>query len=214
MEVVFFLNKHCEECIILPMQHELNQELDNWYLAVSSLVSQDLPINHRSAYHLLEGRWLICKIWCHGSLRGDQGYDDCTEMIRRELKLLQELMATGAPKSTFEIGFPPLLHFLFTKCKNLNLRLAALAFFREKCFTLDTLWDFMVIYETAQRRVENEHDLVLGSEWTQSIDLEMMPPKKKTALTRTAWVSETQHICLWVLVVLDVSEDVRGAILL
>ncbi|KAJ5671842.1 hypothetical protein N7507_000969 [Penicillium longicatenatum] len=212
MEVVYFVNKHCEEAIILPMQHEINEELDNWFQAVSGLVSQDLPVLQRAAYHMLEARWLICKIWCHGSLNGDQGYNDCTQMFRRELELLQELMAMGAPKSTFEIGVPPLLHFLFTKCKDLNLRLSALALFREKCFTPDTLWDFMVIYETAQRRIENEHDLVLGSEWSRAIDLDIMPAKKKTALTRTAWVSETQYLCPWVLVVLDVSEDVRGAI--
>lgn len=114
MEVVFFVNRHCEESIIQPMQHELNQELDNWYLAVSSLVSQDLPLHHRSAYHMLEARWLVCKIRCHGSLHGDQGYADCTEMFRRELELLQELMAMGAPKSTFEIEVPPLLHFLMS----------------------------------------------------------------------------------------------------
>ncbi|KAJ5525492.1 hypothetical protein N7494_012142 [Penicillium frequentans] len=95
-----------------------------------------------------------------------------------------------------------------------SLRLSALVLFKEKCFTPYTLWDFMVIYETAQRRIEKEHDLILESESAQSMDLEMIPAKKKTALTRTAWVSETQYLCPWVLVVLDVSEDVRGAILL
>ncbi|KAJ5771682.1 C6 zinc finger protein [Penicillium odoratum] len=212
MEVVYFVNKQCEESIILPAQYELNHELDNWFLAVSGLVSQDLPILERAAFHMLEARWLICKIWCHGSLYGDQGYDDCTDMFRRELELLRELMAMGAPKSTFEIGVPPLLHFLFTKCKDLNLRLSALALFMEKCFTPDTFWDFRVIYENSQRRIEQEHDMVLGSEWAQSIDQETMLPKKKSALTRTAWVSKIQYLCPWALVVLDVSEEVRGVI--
>ncbi|KAJ5993718.1 C6 zinc finger protein [Penicillium sp. IBT 35674x] len=133
-------------------------------------------------------------------LYSDQGYDDYTEMFWRELKLLQEFMVMGALKSTFEIGVPPLLHFPFTKCKNLDLQLSALALFREKWFTPHTLWDFMVIYETAQRRIEKEQDLVLGSEWSQSIDLGMIPERKKTALTRTAWVSETPYICPWVIV--------------
>lgn len=130
---------------------------------------------------MLEARWLIYRIWCHGSLHGDQGNNDYTEMLRREVELV-------------------------------SLRLSALVLFKEKCFTPYRLWDFMVIYETAQRRIEKEHDLILESESAQSMDLEMIPAKKKTALTRTAWVSETQYLCPWVLVVLDVSEDVRGAI--
>lgn len=75
----------------------------------------------------------------------------------------QEGVCAHPAKFVFEIGFTPLLYFVTIKCRQLNLRLAALSLLQKLGVSHESLWNLDAMVYMARRIVEEEHGIDLAT---------------------------------------------------
>jgi hypothetical protein len=145
---------------VVDEQRALQQDLDSWRAAFDRLQT---PVDLQLTHHVLETRWLVCKIWAATCLSPsetiyDEHVDDFTRIVDIA-RLVQTHAAWVHHKFMFVMGFCPLLYFVVAKCRILKLRRAALSLLRELSCVREALWDADTLYAIGERIVEIEHRL-------------------------------------------------------
>lgn len=182
----------------------LNKDFEDWSNAVARLKNKDPLSVQMDTYKLLEARWLVCKIWTRNgsSPNGALGSE-------KEFKRIVEIACNvsggkdGPEKSPF--GFPALLYFVLMQSRTLELRLVALSIFEDNCLSDNMLWDAELLYQSAKKAIEEDHNISLDAQLDRRDDSGGPVPIK-----RPGQILQTQQtLCSWVVVVMDACSDLR-----
>ncbi|KAJ5709738.1 hypothetical protein N7493_010029 [Penicillium malachiteum] len=209
-DILFFMNRSPRDVTILPDHQALNKGLDTWSFVVAGLIaSDDCPLVDVAMRNTLEARSLICNIMTMQSIHGDEAFRKCETEFTRILEIAADFEKMGAPKFIVEIGFPPLLQFVFKKCKALDLRLAALALFKTACCSSKALFDCQGIYKMAKRQIERDHQVKLEPDWAVRDARgwrSFLNEARRTSLGKNHWQNSKGP---WVFRVLNAREKLR-----
>ncbi|KAJ6110736.1 C6 zinc finger domain protein [Penicillium sp. IBT 16267x] len=151
-------------------QQALNNELDSWAHDAIQLGCQHSQSDPYENHHklMLETRWLACKIWTNlGSSAIEQ--QSRKNSSRRIFEILTGIfgMSAASPVDTMDIvGLERISHHILLESRDLDLRLAILDRFRERLYFSGGISGFQMLYATAKRAIEDDHGIVLGSEWS------------------------------------------------
>ncbi|KAJ5611932.1 hypothetical protein N7528_009037 [Penicillium herquei] len=209
-DILFFMNRSPRDTTILPDHDALSKGLDTWSFVVAGLVaSDDCPLVDVAMRNTLEARSLICNIMSMQSIYGDEAFHKCETEFVRILEIAADFEKMGAPKFIVEIGFPPLLQFVFKKCKALDLRLAALALFKTACCTSRAVFDCQGIYRTAKKQIERDHRVKLETGWAVKDNRGwrgFLNESRRTSFGKNHWQNSKGT---WVFGVLNAREKLR-----
>lgn len=137
--------------------------------------SQDAKASYLGT--LMKG--LVSKIWVAGTLdKTEMGYDNQLASFKAVVDAAEEIISllppvqTLYPKSkfTFGMGYMPLLYLVVIKCRNLDIRRAALRAMVSLAICQENLWDLSVMSATGRRVIELEHGINL-----EAFDREELP---------------------------------------
>lgn len=193
---------------IQSIQRELNNSLDSWaHHAIHSSrhLSQPDQFDYRLKL-MLETRWLVCKIWTNlgSSIIEQQSHNDSTQRLCEILITIYGIN-TAIPVDAMDfIGFERILHLILLNSRDLNLRLAILDRLRERFYFGGGISDFQMLYSTAKRAIEDDHGIVLGSEWNMVGSNQNM-----SGMENVAHSGKAQFCTFWVFVCLAIGERLR-----
>lgn len=119
----------------------------------------------------------VCQIWLDIAFEADEMCYDChTAAFRRIVDAATVLKSANAnanastttpsddknnPTFVFETGLTPMLHFVATKCRHLDMRLEALRLIKAVGKPRENLWEANQMYALARRVIELEHGVRL-----------------------------------------------------
>jgi hypothetical protein len=153
---------------ILEMQNKILQSLELWRSGIAKLQHRRSLSEERDiTYCNLLMRHDVCLIWTRMALAVDEvPYDNYIDtfrsLIRQAALLGPNLGREGANCGfSFEMGLLPLMYFVVMKCRDLPIRLEALAIMRQYGATREVLWDIDTMFLVARRFVEIEHEVAL-----------------------------------------------------
>ncbi|KAJ5734881.1 C6 zinc finger domain-containing protein [Penicillium malachiteum] len=201
--------------LLLSQVRQLDRDLDVWSQAFT-LVKGDhdpRPI-HGPICQVLEARWLICKMWISQS-PGDRSVPSPSHDYQGlEFQRITDLafgVARFEAKDSVGViigaGFPAVLHFLIIRSRSLELRLAALSLFKEKCcLEIYATWDSKLLYTAAKTALEEEHGILLGSEWVVGDEWDFERLLRAKTLRRQAMFKRAHFLCPWAVVMIDACE--------
>lgn len=152
-------------------QSRLVSQLDEWLRNYDDLYAQDPPpTDNLSPYLMIAMMCLVLRVWVLAcAAESEMVYDEYVETFREIVDLARQcavvekkkMETNRAPlhKSKFvlDMGFVPTLYFVIIKCRDLELRQAAL-----DCMTVlaperENLWNTALLYSVAKRIIELEH---------------------------------------------------------
>ncbi|UKZ86510.1 uncharacterized protein TrAFT101_002336 [Trichoderma asperellum] len=122
---------------------------------------------------------LVCKIWVGGVLdKTEMGYDNQLASFKAVVDAAEKIISLLPPaqtlysksKFTFGMGYMPPLYLVVIKCRNLNIRRAALKAMVSLATCQENLWDLSVMSATGRRVIELEHGINL-----ETFDREDLP---------------------------------------
>lgn len=190
------------------MKSSLDTDLDAWSQDAALFTSLG-SAQRTSAYQLLQVQWLLCKIWTDVTL-----YEYATDTNKTFLGISHDTFGM-AGANTSSLGeflsrthLSPVLYFMLMECRNLRIRLAALALLRIKCRSVKT-WDSRMLYFEAKRAIENDHGAWIDLEWKESKELENLIGVKNFDFPMR---SGFQFMCPWPVVLIDVCEKVHQSL--
>ncbi|KAL7628028.1 hypothetical protein AAE478_002224 [Parahypoxylon ruwenzoriense] len=125
------------------------------------------------ALSILSIRYEVCIIWLNIAFDPDErGFDGHLDGFRRIVEMCsamdsaipEESRKTNRnPKFIFETGLVPILHFVATKCRDLDIRLEALRLIKILGVPRENLWEVDQMYALGRRVIEIEHDVLLDN---------------------------------------------------
>lgn len=186
------------------MKSSLDTDLDAWSHDAGLFASHG-PVQGTTTYQMLQVRWLICKIWTDVDL-----YENVTDGVFQGTSNITfgvpgvNTSKLGEFLSSSEIS--PVLYFMLMKCKNLQIRLAALALFRKKCRSAEVVWDYKMLYLQAKSSIENDHGVLIDLEWKEAEELDNLIGVRNS---NSPMCSGFQFMCPWPVVLMDVCERVH-----
>jgi len=158
-------------------QQLLSSDLDSYALAATKVWKTQRIEDLCSL--LLKIRWHVCKIWVSMCFAPDERiYDEHIGTFKRIVDLAARARESPGldmmrrAKFTFQMGFCPLLHFVVMKCRNLRLRLAALALQAQLSCSQEVLWDVAITNAIGRRMIEIEHAIELNCK--QGVEVEIL----------------------------------------
>ncbi|KAJ5108872.1 hypothetical protein N7456_005547 [Penicillium angulare] len=216
MKVAFTIDQgtsgDCPPSILSSFQtskHSLDQELYGWLNAFTALQASTAP-EQEVAYRLLEARWLICRIWSDTGLFQSpvhNAHDGSFQRIMDLVSVVSGVESKDSAEFIMGFGFPSILHFMVMRSRNLDFRLAALDMFRGKCCcSSEVFWDSKMLYLTAKKAIEEEHGIILESDWAEESESGRLIGSKNF---RQPMFSRAQFLCPWVVVVMDVCDRIQ-----
>ena len=149
-------------------QDKLLHDLRRCLQAMQNLKStQGLDEAEKSAYRMLEIRWLVCHIWINTASSQDETYFDrflkefqrIVVLAREEQVYQRQGKNHHSRRFTFEMGLGPLLHFVVIKCRSLQTRLEGLSLVQSLTPYRESTWDSRCLYAIGRRMVEFEHGI-------------------------------------------------------
>ncbi|OHF04264.1 C6 zinc finger protein [Colletotrichum orchidophilum] len=163
---------------LLQQKDDMDKMLDDWAAEFQAYLVQKSPRSCKRAAmreelmeRLLEMKYLVGKIWLSTCMsRREESHDLHLDKFQRIIELGREVESTSRDrgqridraKFTFEMGFSPLLGFVFIKCRSLTLRIAALGLMKTIANEKENLWDSNTVLACGRKVVEFEHELDLG----------------------------------------------------
>ncbi|KAJ5703256.1 C6 zinc finger domain-containing protein [Penicillium malachiteum] len=206
--------------LLLSKARQLDGDLDIWSQAFTQAKSHCDPKSstHRAIIQVLEARWLICKIWISQIPGGRSVSSPSPSPSHKyqgvEFQRMTDLAFEIAQLEVEELngaiigaGFPAVLHFVIIRSRDLELRLAALSLFKEKCcLEVYATWDAKLLYTAAKTALEEEHGVVLGPEWTLSEEWDFESLLRAKTLRRQAMFQRARFLCPWAVVMIDACE--------
>lgn len=172
---------HAEQGVVNAMLdhwHNLFTAFDDQLIIMtnnpeSELYDLDNSYLLNMAHKFLSSRYEVCRIWANMAFATDEvGYDDYMEDFERTLESLEtmDIIPNEEPsdqsrplKFSFETGFQPVVYFLVTKCRDINLRLRALRMIKVLGVPQENMWNTISTFQLGRRVIELEHDVVLDS---------------------------------------------------
>lgn len=114
-------------------QEQLISDIDVWSDALLSIQMKSLSKSVVTARRLLEARSLVCKIWATDGMRQEATYNQHEAIFNRIIELGMIIYTSDTRQFVFTMGFGPILHFVITRCRDMQMRLAAFQLFRAGC---------------------------------------------------------------------------------
>ncbi|KAI5865137.1 hypothetical protein GGS23DRAFT_557858 [Durotheca rogersii] len=172
---------------LLAEREEVGALLDRWQAAFENLDTKATLPRAAAPEHcglseariramsrtILAVRYEVCRIWLAIAFDGSEMcYDEHLGAFRRIRELCRGLCAAApeasrkakrGPRFVFETGLLPMLHFVATKCRDLEMRLEALRLIRVLGAPRENLWEADQMFVLARRVVEIEHDIVVDA---------------------------------------------------
>ncbi|KAI0164142.1 hypothetical protein GGR57DRAFT_276658 [Xylariaceae sp. FL1272] len=150
---------------LIAEQDATRSKLKAWYLNFADLlISTEGWSTKASLRSNMMIRYQVSSIWVETALDSSETiYDDYINTFRSIVDQACGLEFHNTHVFTFETGFTPLLYFVVMKCRNLDIRLRALAVMRNLGAARENLWDLMTIYAAAKRIIEIEHDAIIDA---------------------------------------------------
>lgn len=196
---------------VQSMQRALNNELDSWSSRAIKLSCRDSLSDTYEYYQslMLEARWHTCKIWINlGASATEQ--QRCNSSSRRIFQILTGLygISAASPVDTRDTtGHACILHLVLMKIQDLDLRLAVLDHFRERFRFSGGISNFQMLYSTAKKAIEDDHAIVLGSDWDMGDSTQGLPSGENV----TQPFMKAQYVTFWVLICLAIRDRIRAA---
>ncbi|KAJ5673162.1 hypothetical protein N7507_002289 [Penicillium longicatenatum] len=194
---------------IQAIQRALNNELDSWaHSAIHLSCQKSKPDKCEHRYKLmLETKWLACKIWTNlgSSATEKQSRNNSTHRMFEILTEIFGISAISAIDAMDIIGHEHVMHLILLKSRDLNLRLTMLDRFRERLYFSGGTSELLMLYLTAKQTIEDDHGIVLGSEWDIVHSIQGLSGMENVAHS----FGKAQHVTFWVLVCLAVRERIR-----
>jgi hypothetical protein len=187
------------------MKSSLDTDLDAWSHDAALFTSPD-SVQGASAYRMLHIRLLVCKIWTDPSLYRKATCTNGTFQGASNITLEAVFNTSNLGDFLSSAGLSPVLYFMLMECSNLQIRLAALAMLRKKCRSVDTSLDYKILYIETKRAIENDHGVMIDSEWREAEVLENLIGSQNLS---SPMCSGFQFMCPWPVVLMDVCERVH-----
>ncbi|KAI1260669.1 hypothetical protein F5Y18DRAFT_404777 [Xylariaceae sp. FL1019] len=139
--------------------------LEAWYLRFAELLASSESWNTRASLRSnMMIRYQVSSIWVETALDCRETiYDDYIDTFRSIVDQACGLELDNTLGFTFETGFIPLLYFVVMKCRDLRIRLRALALMRNLGAARESMWDLTTMYTAATRIIEIEHGAVIDA---------------------------------------------------
>ncbi|KAF6824328.1 C6 zinc finger domain protein [Colletotrichum plurivorum] len=160
---------------LLELQAAVSSSLSRWYALFEDLDARckyapDTRIRGAPRTYMLM-RYEICRVWADTAFSADEtAYDAHVDSLRRIIerasKLAESLGGAAPPSFTFEGGFVPMLFFIATKCRALDVRLEALRLMSVIGSPREVMMDRGELHAIGRRVVELEHGIGLDA-WGQ-----------------------------------------------
>jgi len=145
--------------------------LDEWLANYDSLyVTRPPPADNLSPYLMMVMMCLVLQVWVSAcGEHTEMAFDDhlktfrevvnlaCQAVEVEEQKIRENRTLLHKSKFVLDIGFVPTLYFVIIKCRDLELRQAALGYMMILAPERENLWNTSLLYSVGKRIIELEH---------------------------------------------------------